>query len=250
MKSLKYILITILQLIILIIFMKKSISKNKLKTIKISKKNIINYFLNTNSELKYRKTVPIKSKLYGKNNNYYLYSTVLVQDKNEIMIQPIKRIEDKHSTNPLTLEKFNMVSVSINKRDMKKTLDLFLNFLKNYCKLDMKKIGCVSAKKSSMYNIEGIEKYIGLLEKYGIEKKNILARNPREAFIEGKGDGYWIYPGFEKFQGWTISFYFKLGVNSNISTYHNYNTWIEIAEIGDIIGAIGYERLNYVINIK
>jgi len=132
---------------------------------------------------------------------------------------------------------------------MNETLDIFCNFFKNYCKLDMKKLGCVSISCSKKFDIDGIKKYYNLLEKWGIDKKNIYIRDTQKAIKQGKGDGYWIYPGFNNLRGWTISFHYQLKPNSNISTYQNYNNWIEIAEIGENLGAVGLERINFVIKL-
>lgn len=83
MNLIKYSITVInLLLIFLLIFIyyKKNTKNN------LSEKSIIDFFMKLNNKLKYQKTVPIKSKSYGKKNNYYLYSPVLVQKKNSIMI--------------------------------------------------------------------------------------------------------------------------------------------------------------------
>lgn len=251
MNLIKWVIVQIvlfISILLILISIKKKINK---KYSLLSKKSIIDFFTRYNKNLSYQKPVPIRSKSYGKKNNYYLYSPVLVQKKNSIMIQPVRRIEDKNSRNPYRLEKFSMISVSLDKKDMGKTLNMFGNFFKNYCKLDMRKLGCVSINGSNDLDIEGIEKYYDLLEKWGIDKKNIYIRNAMEAVKDGEGDGYWIYPDpdFDHLKGWTISFHYQLATKSDISSYKNNKNWIEIAEISEIIGAVGYERIKLIMGL-
>ena len=211
------------------------------------KKRIILYF----NRLKFRYQPPavLRSFNYEKTNDYYLYSSVIVQKKKTVMIQPIIRIADNNSSNPFTLNKFSMISVRKNNRNMGLTINLILPFLKNFCKIDMNKIGCVSLSSNNTYGFEGIEKYISLLKSWGINENNILIRNAEEAVTQATGDGYWKDPDpdFSIYQGWTISLHYKCNSNANIADYTDYNSWIEIGELAEEGGVMGYERIKYVI---
>uniref|UniRef100_A0A6C0ITM8 Uncharacterized protein n=1 Tax=viral metagenome TaxID=1070528 RepID=A0A6C0ITM8_9ZZZZ len=211
------------------------------------KNRIILYF--NKLRFKYQPPGVLRSFNYEKTNDYYLYSSVIIQKKKTLMIQPIKRVADNNSSNPFTLNKFSMISVRKNNKNMDSTINLIIPFLKNFCKIDISKIGCVSLSSNNTYGFEGIENYIPLLKSWGINENNILIRNADEAVREASGDGYWKDPdpNFSNYQGWTISLHYQRENNANIENYTDYNSWIEIGELAEEGGVMGYERIKYAI---
>ena len=216
----------------------------------IFKKNIFGYF--NRLKFKYQQPVKIRSFKYEKTNDYYLYSTVIVQNKRTIMIQPIIRISDYNSSNPFNLNKFSMVSVRLNIKNMKKIINITMRFLQNICKIDITKLGCVSISENNSYGYQGIESFIPQLKSWGISENNILIRDADEAVAQGSGDGFWRDPDpdFSNYQYWTITLYYQLANNSNISDYTDYTKWVEIGEMLEQSSVMGYERLKYVIQNK
>lgn len=238
MKEVFYLaaIITIL-LVFLYLHNTQSSNNNNLK------KRIINFF--EEMGYKYQPPAPIRSKSYGPNNDYYIYSTAQVQKENTVMIQPIFRKEDQGSANPFQLSKFTMISTRSG-RNMGEKVDISIKFMKDFCGIDMGKIGCVSISGNNRFGFEGIENYIGQLENGGINKKNIYVRNADEAVKEGAGDGFWKDPDFSENNGWSISFYYQLENGANIADYKNYNKWLEVGEILEHEIGFGLERIKYV----
>ena len=238
MKEVFYLaaIITIL-LVFLYLHNTQSSNNNNLK------KRIINFF--EEMGYKYQPPAPIRSKSYGPNNDYYIYSTAQVIKENAVMVQPIVRKEDQGSSNPFRLSNFNMISVK-NEVNLSKMVDTSIKFMRDFCGIDMGKIGCVSISGNNRFGFEGIENYIRQLENGGINKKNIYIRDADEAVNEGAGDGYWKDPDFSEYNSWSISFYYQLENGANIAEYKNYNKWLEIGEIGDNDFGFGFERIKYV----
>lgn len=237
----KYLYSIIIIIILLLFLYINHIQNNQgLKT------KIINFFENLGYT--YQSPVPVRSKSYGPKNDYYIYSTEIVQKNNSVMIQPIIRKEDQNSNNPFRLSKFTMISIK-SCRDMANTIDICLKFIKDFCKFDIRKIGCVSISGDNLYDFDGIEMYIEQLTKEGISKNNIYIRNADEAVNEGAGDGYWTDPDFSEYNEWSIAFYYQLKNGAKISNYKNYNEWLELSEITDSIIGFGLERIKHIMNI-
>lgn len=212
---------------------------------RIFRKNIYLYF--NRLKFSYQSPKKIRSFKYQKINDYYLYSTTIIQNKRTIIIQPIIRISDYNSSNPFNLNKFSIVSVKLNVKNMKKTINIIMRFLKNICK-----IGCVSLSENNNYGFQGIEKFIPQLVNWGVSQNNILIRDAEQAVLEASGDGFWKDPDpkFSNYQYWTITLFYQLSDNSNISDYKDYNKWVELGEMAEEGCAMGYERLKYIIQNK
>jgi len=87
MKEVFYLAAIIIILLVFLYLHNTQSSNNNLK------KRIINFF--EEMGYKYQPPEPIRSKSYGPNNDYYIYSTAQVQKENTVMIQPIFRKEDR-----------------------------------------------------------------------------------------------------------------------------------------------------------
>ena len=143
------------------------------------------------------------------------------------------------------LKLFNMLAVFGSTDNNIKTV---FKFLKYFCKADLTKIGVVSIPTKNKLGITGIESYLNIFYKYGIQKQNILIRKDvEEAFKAGDGDGYWINKNKPKYQGSSFSVYVPLQDCADIKNYSQTKEWLEVAEVGisgtfDDIG-IGMERI-------
>ena len=147
------------------------------------------------------------------------------------------------------LRVFHMLAIFSSKRHK---INTCLTFLKYFCKAEMGRIGIVSITNDNKLGIRGIEPYLDIFYKYGIQKHNILIRKDVEkAFKAGEGDGYWVNKNKPKYQGSSFSVHVPLGDDTNIKNYTQKKEWLEVAEVGigtdgkfDDLG-FGMERIEF-----
>jgi len=141
-----------------------------------------------------------------------------------------RRPEDRGK--PYSLPSFNMLFVrQLFPSIYGNPLNMFLHYLKSFCKADMSSIGIVGLSRNEKFNIFGVQPYIPLFHKYGILTDNILMRTDyQKAYKDGAGDGWWRSKNDVNNQWESISIYVKLQPNSNIKNYLNRNKWLEICE--------------------
>lgn len=206
---------------------------------------------------------PLYSPEYSKKNNFYCYSVddlLLLSSKKDkpnsdkfIVFQPCSRVEDFCSLNKFQLQKFSMLAVC-GTSFFKDSMD----FLRDVCKADFKRIGVVSISKTNQFS--GVEKFKPVFLEYGIPEENILVRSLDEAVYTRDGNGLWSSPSFPLQLYFSISFYYKRKTDCpvSISQYENTEEWLEFAELvehkhkhsffttgtGTGIG-FGLERLQY-----
>ena len=145
------------------------------------------------------------------------------------------------------LRSFNMLTIFASKRH---NINICLTFLKYFCKAEMSRVGIVSITKDNNLCIRGLEPYVDIFYKYGIQKHNILIRKDVEKAVKaGDGDGYWVNKDKPKYQGHSFSVHVPLKDCADIKNYTSRKEWLEVAEVGiggkfDDLG-FGMERVEF-----
>ena len=152
----------------------------------------------------------------------------LGKSKGVFIAKNLRKNEDLNKK--YNLRVFHILSFYDSKR---RNISTCLTFLKYFCKAEMGRIGIVSITNDNKLGIPGIEPYLDIFYKYGIQEHNILIRkNVEKAFKAGDGDGYWMNKSKPKYQGPTFSIHVPLKYGADIKNYENKEEWLEVAECG------------------
>ena len=163
--------------------------------------------------------------------DYAVKNMSSIDNGNLVCLAKISRPNDKGK--PYSLPLFKMLIV----RQMYPSiygnpLNMFLHYLKSFCKADMASIGIVGLSRNVNFNIFGVQPYLPLFQTYGILTDNILIRTDyQNAYQDGIGDGWWRYKNSSSGQWESICIYLKLKSNTNIKNYSNRDEWLELCEV-------------------